>query len=194
MLCNFFLVLTEHAGSACSLTFAAFLAEICVHPHVLFFFFFHFEDASSPNPRWRCSLTPRWVSTEHSFRSSQTAPLVRQRGRDECYKSLTSEPHVRTHNMPWFFPRPRLRTANFTVILRHSRRFHRFTKLLLPVTELPLEAHILVQRRPSVMEIHIFDFVTRFAHKQKCLTAVALGFLIMVKMSKAAGRGSGGKC
>lgn len=162
-------------------------------PTVLSFFS---EDASSPNPRWRCSLTPRWVSTEHSYRSCQTPPLVRQRRRDECYKSLTSEPHVRTHNMPWFFPRPRLQTANFTVILRHSRRFHRFTKPFYRSLKITSEAHILVQRRPSVLK---FIFLTlsqglltnKSASQQRHFK---IGLLIMVKISKAAGRGSGGKC
>lgn len=169
--------------------------DLCPPPP--FFFFFFFEDAWSQNPRWRCSLTPRWVSTERSYRSCQTPPLVRQRGRDECYKSLTSEPHARTHNMPWFFSQDRgskLQTLqSFYVILAvftaSQSPFYRSLKIT-------SEAHILVQRRPSVLK---FMFLTlsrglltnKRASQQRHFK---IGFLIMVKISKAAGRGSGGKC
>lgn len=95
-----------------------YLQEFCVHPHLSFV-----KDASSPNPHWRYSLTPHWVSTEHSYRSCQTPPQVRQRGRDECYKPLTSEPHTDTHSMPWFFRKLKLKWDNFTIILHQSRHF-----------------------------------------------------------------------
>lgn len=164
----FFFVLTEHAGSACSsYVCRGPRRDLCPPPP----FFLFSEDASSPNPQWRCSLTPRWVSTEHSYRSCQTPPLVRRHGRDECHKSLTSEPHVHTHNMPWFFPRPRLQTAKFTVIFTSFSPFSPLHKALLSVTE----DYLWGPHSSSVChKIHIFDFVTRFAHKQKCLTAAAL--------------------
>lgn len=65
----FLFFLTEHAGLECFLVFATVLAGFYVHPHLSFV-----KDVSSPNPYWRCSLTPLWamMSVTSHWRQSHT--------------------------------------------------------------------------------------------------------------------------
>lgn len=188
MLCIFFLFWQNTQVLRVLLTFAAVLAGICVHPHLSFCF-----------PRMHRAQIPSDDAVWHLAGSPRSTPIAAAKHLPSCgstaVMSVTSrwrQSHTSTRTTCPDFSQDRgSKLQNLQSFLRHSRRFHRFTKPFYRSLKITSEAHI---RVPSVIKF-IFLTLSQGSLTNKSASQqrhFKIGYLILVKISKAAGCGSGG--
>lgn len=117
--------------------------DLCPPPP--FFLFFFSQGCIEPkSPMTMQSDTSLGLRRALLSQLPNTSPRW-QRGHDECYKSLTSEPPVHTLNMPWFFSNSRgSKLQNLRHFTSFSTFFHLFTKPFYRSLKITFEAYVRV--------------------------------------------------